>query len=272
MKKILSVLMAILMVATMALSFSSCSKKTDYEKISEKGYFVCGITVYKPMNYFNEDGDLVGFDTEFAQAVADELGLEVKFQVIKWGSKYLELESGAIDCIWNGFTYGNESDGTSRTEYVDFSYAYLNNSQCIVTKKDSGITTQADFAGKKGVAEGGSAGEAVAKELSDKFTAVDAQTSALMELVSGTADFAVIDVLMANAYVGKEDYANLEINKAYEPEAEVYAIGFRKGSDFTAKVNGAIAKLSADGTLDRIAEKYVSDGLSKDAVIPNIGQ
>ncbi len=272
MKKILSLVLAIVMVASMAISFTSCKKDSDWEKVEEKGYFVCGITVYKPMNYFDDDGNLVGFDTEFAQAVAEELGVEVKFQVINWGSKYLELESGSIDAIWNGFTYGNEADGTSRTEYVDFSYAYLNNSQCIVTAKNSGIATQADFAGKRGVAEGGSAGEAVAKELSTQYTAVAAQTNALMEVLSGTADFAVIDVLMANAYVGKEDYANLEINTAYEPEGEVYAIGFRKGSDLTAKVNEAIAKLSAEGKLNEIAEKYAADGLSKDAVIPNIGK
>lgn len=274
MKKILSLVLAIVMVVSMALSFSSCKKdeSSDWETVQEKGYFVCGITVYKPMNYFDENDSLVGFDTDFAQAVAKELGVEVKFQIINWGSKYLELESGSIDAIWNGFTYGNESDGTSRTEYVDFSYAYLNNSQCIVTAKNSGIATKADFAGKKGVAEGGSAGEAVAKELSTQYTAVAAQTNALMEVLSGTADFAVIDVLMANAYVGKGDYANLEINTAYEPEGEVYAIGFRKGSDLTAKVNEAIKKLSADGTLTAIAQKYTADGLSADAVIPNIGQ
>ena len=274
MKKVLSVLLAVLMICSCIAVLASCKKKddtvTDSQQIKNKGYFVCGITVYNPMNYFNEDDELVGFDTEFAEAVAKELGLSAKFQVINWSSKYNELNSGAIDCIWNGFTFGNEDDGVSRTQYVDFSYSYLNNSQCVVTRAaDAAIyTSAAAFAGKKGAAEGGSAGESVAQELSDNYTAVAAQANALTELKAGTVDFIVIDVLMANALVGKGDYADLAVNTAVEPEAEVFAIGFRKGSDFTAQVNEAIKKLSSDGTLATIAAKY---GLSG-ALIANIGQ
>ena len=88
-----------------------------------------------------------------------------------------------------------------------------------------------------------------------------------MELVAGNADFAVIDYQMANAMVGKGDYKDLSINKAVEPESEVYAIGCRKGSDLTAKINEAIKKLSENGTLAELAEKY---GLTND-LIADIG-
>ena len=275
MKRIFSLLLAVVMVVGCMLAFSSCGR-SDAAAIEEKGYFVCGITYYAPMNYFEND-ELVGFDTEFAMAVAAELGLEAKFQLIQWGSKYNELNSGAIDLIWNGFTYGDETldDGTSvpRSDYVDFTHAYLNNTQCVVMKASdlAGIDSLDDLAGMIGAAEAGSSGEGVVKGIEGAtVTPTAAQTNALMEVKGGQAKFAVIDLLMAESMVGKEgtDYADLAIVTAIELDAEVYAIGLRKGSDFTAKVNAAIEKLSEDGTLAEIAAKYELDN----ALIPNIGK
>lgn len=270
MKKLLTLALCTLLVAAAALSLASCGE-TDYEAIKKKGAFTCGITIYEPMNYYDEASDeLVGFDTEFAKAVAAELGLDVKFEVIDWSSKYTELNSGAIDAIWNGFTRGNEDDGTSRADYVDFSCDYLNNTQCVVMRAADVASYGAlsDFADLKGAAEAGSAGESVAKEASENYTPVSSQAKALMELKAGTVDFVVVDVNMANSLVGKGDYADLRQNTAITCEPEVYAIGFRRGSDFTAKVNAAIVKLSEDGTLAAIAAKY---GLSN-ALIENIGK
>lgn len=274
MKRIITLALALVLALTSVIGFSSCNaEKSDWETVKENGYFVCGITLYEPMNYFDADGNLTGFDTEFAEAVAEYLGVEAKFQVIKWPNKYLELNSGAIDLIWNGFTYGMEKDGVSRTEYVDFTYSYLENRQCIITKADAleSLNTKEAFANKKGVAEGGSSGEGVAVELSgsaDNVTLFDSQAAALMEVVSGNAEFAVIDYQMAKAMVGQGDYTALSINNAYEPESEVYAIGCRKGSDLTAKINEAIKALSEDGTLAALAEKY---GLTND-LIADIGK
>ncbi len=271
MKRILTLILALILTVSSVLMFSSCEKSSDWAKIEKKGYFICGITVYEPMNYFNADGDLIGFDTEFAEAVAKKLGLEAKFQVIKWPQKYVELDSGTIDLIWNGFTFGEEKDGISRTEYVDFTYSYLENRQCLVTKASrlEELSTKDSFKGLKAAAEGGSSGESVALELTGKenVTAFDAQSAALMEVLSGTADFAVIDYQMARAMVGQGDYADLAINDAVQPESEVYAIGCRKGSDLTAKINEAIKALSEDGTLKALAEKY---DLEND-LIQNIG-
>ena len=268
MKKILALLLAVVMIFGCTFALASCDK-SDATAIEEKGYFVCGITYYAPMNYFEGD-ELVGFDTEFAMAVAEELGLEVKFQLINWGSKYNELNGYVIDLIWNGFTYGDE-DGVPRSNYVDFTHAYLNNSQCIVVPADKldDYATIADFAGKTGAAEAGSSGAGAVSDIDGAtLVGVSAQTSALMEVKGGTADFAIIDVLMAESMVGKNDYADLAIVTAVELEPEVYAIGLRKGSDFTAKVNAAIEKLSENGKLAEIAAKY---DLSN-ALIPNIGK
>lgn len=272
MKRILTHVLTFILVFSMVAGFTSCGDQSDWAAIEEQGYFTCGITVYSPMNYFDEDGNLIGFDTEFATAVAEKLGLEAKFQIISWPNKYMELNSGAIDLIWNGFTYGMESDGVSRTEYVDFTYSYLENRQCLVTKADrvEELNSAEALAGKKAVAEGGSSGEGVAIELAgseDNVTTFTSQASALMELTAGNADFAVIDYQMAKAMVGQGDYTDLAINNAVEPEPEVYAIGCRKGSDLTAKINEAIIALSEDGTLAELAEKY---GLTND-LIADIG-
>lgn len=260
MKRFVTLLLALTMLLVSVMSFSACGKQDDWKIVEERGYFYCGITVYAPMNYFDDDGNLIGFDTEFAKAVADYLGVEAKFQVIDWPSKYAEMESGAIDLIWNGFTYGEEKDGVSRTEYVDFTYAYLENRQCLVTKADrvDELNSADALKGKNAVAEGGSSGEALAVTLTDKdkVTSFDSQAAALMEVKAGNADFAIIDYQMANAMVGQGDYVDLAINGAINPESEVYAIGCRKGSTLTEKINEAIVALYENGTLAKIAEKY----------------
>lgn len=269
MKRILTLVLTACLLLAATLSFASCGND-DWKQIQKKGYFTCGITIYEPMNYLNEDGDLIGFDTDFANAVAKELGVEAKFQIISWPAKYTELNSGSIDAIWNGFTRGNESDGTSRADYVDFSYDYLNNSQCVVMKASAvgSYTTLSSLAGLRGMAEAGSAGEAVAKEASENYTAAASQTDALLNLKSGAVDFVVVDVLLANSLVGTGSYTDLSKSTAIELEPEVYAIGFRRGSSFTAQVNAAIKKLSENGTLAEIAAKY---DLSN-ALIENIGK
>ncbi len=273
MKRFIKLTIVFTLALCMLAGITACGKtESDWAAIEEDGYFTCGITVYAPMNYFDEESNLVGFDTEFATAVAEVLGVEAKFQVISWPNKYMELNSGAIDLIWNGFTYGNESDGVSRTEYVDFTYSYLENRQCLVTKADrvDELNSADALAGKQGVAEGGSSGEGVAVELAGdekNVTTFTSQAAALMELSAGNADFAVIDYQMAKAMVGNGDYADLAINDAVQPEAEVYAIGCRKGSDLTAKINEAIKTLSENGKLAELAEKY---GLTND-LIANIG-
>ncbi len=113
MKKIIE----ILMVLCMLFAFAGCGDEKT---------IVVGYTIYEPMNYKDADGELVGFDTELAEEVFDNLGYEVTFQEIVWESKYTDLNSGTIDCIWNGFTCNTaDDDGVQRAEKVDFSYNYM---------------------------------------------------------------------------------------------------------------------------------------------------
>ena len=258
MKKILIALVAVLIIVTASVSLVACNNsKSDYEYIKNKGTLVCGITLYEPMNYADDEGEMTGFDTEFAQAVCEKLGIEAKFQVIKWSSKETELNSKYIDCIWNGFTVTEE-----RKQNIDFSQSYLSNKQCVVTKADAvaTYTSASACAGKRAAAEQGSAGETAANELTTTVTSVAAQMTALTEVKSGNVDFAVVDIVLANQIVGSGDFANLAIATGIDLAGEEYAIGFRKGSDMVEKVNAAIKELIESGKLEEIATKYGLQG------------
>ena len=185
--------------------------------------------------------------------MAQKLGVEAQFIEIDWDNKFFELDSKAIDCIWNGMTITEE---VKRNTSV--SDPYVKNAQVVVMPKDTaaGYDAVELLQGLNFAVEAGSAGEAAVKEMTGvTCTAVQSQASALMETAAGTADACVIDITMANAMTGPgTGYENLVI--AMELSSEEYGIGFRKDSDLTAKVNGIMKDLMADGTLDALAAKY----------------
>jgi polar amino acid transport system substrate-binding protein len=249
MKKIL----ALFLVAIMAMGlFASCDMKDT---------IVVAYTVYKPMNYENDNGEFVGFDTDLAKAVLeDKLGYNIIFKEIDWNQRYLELEAGTIDCIWNGFTANTaDPDGVMRSEKVDFSYNYMLNKQVIVTTEAIAATVTGfdSLAGKVGGVEEGSAGDTHLGNLTGSVKkSFGSQLDALRDLVLGTVDFVVLDEQLATAYVGNGDFQNLVIVEALSSDVEYYAIGFKKGSELTAKVNAALEELAAEGKIDEIAQRY----------------
>ena len=257
MKKFIAMILAVLM---MAACLAACQSSNEGAQATEqkKPTVVVGYTIYEPMNYLDENNTLVGYDTDLAKAVFEKLGYEVIFQEIDWSSKYTDLNSGAIDCVWNGFTCNTaDDDGIARADKVDFSYNYMENRQVIIAKADSGITTAADLNGKLAAVESGSAGETYAKTFEGVTTkGFLKQTDCLMEVNAGTADFAVLDAQLAKSYAGKGDYAEIAIVEDLSSEVEYYAIGFKKDSELTAKVNAQLEALAADGTIATLAEKY----------------
>jgi len=257
MKKYIALLLALVLCLA---CFAGCKKKAE-----EQRTVVVGYTLYEPMNYNDANGKLVGFDTELAEAVFAKLGYKVVFKLIEWDNKYTDLNSGTIDCIWNGFTCNTaDKDGVARADKVDFSYNYMENRQVIVAKKDSGIAAAADLNGKIGAAEGGSAGETYGKTFEGAtIKPFTAQTDCLFEINAQTAQFAVVDAQLAKSYCGKGNYADLEIIDALSSDVEYYAIGFKKGSDLTAQVNAQLEALAKDGTIATLAAKY---GVSNTAI------
>ncbi len=270
MKKLMRSVLAVMLILSMVLVMAACGvaeeKKTetaeDATATAETAAktIVIGYTDYAPMNY-TENGKLVGFDTELAEAVFAKLGYTPIFREINWDNKYSDLNAGSIDCIWNGFTANtSDADGVARATKVDFSYNYMTNEQVIVAKADfaATVTDAAGLAGKVGAVENSSAGDTY---LTTNLTGaikkgVTSQMDAMKDLALGTVDFAVLDAQLAKANIGKGDYTGLAIVEAIKSEGEYYAIGFKKGSDLTAKVNGALEALAADGTIATIAAKY----------------
>ncbi len=261
MKKVLSLVLAVLMCVC-AFTMTACSKTDpakDLETVKKNGKLVIGYTVFDPMNYTDDSGNFVGFDTELAKLVAAELGVEADFQLITWAQKYNELNSGSIDCIWNGFTCNSSDNGKARSEYVDFSTPYANNYQCIVVRSEDAatFTTTASLAGKKCAVEGGSAGEDLAKTLTDadNIVTMTAQIDAFTELAADKVDFIVVDVLLANRKCGQGNFSGL--TKTIEDASlEKYAIAFRKDSTLTAEVNTILTKLMKNGKIEELSAKY----------------
>lgn len=254
-KKVLAVVLCVLFVSGM---FAACSKsnnsKSDLDYVKSKGKMVIGVTLYEPMNYKDENGNWTGFDTEFAQAVCEKLGVEAEFIVIDWDNKIFELDSKKIDCAWNGMTLTDEVK-----ESMDCTKPYVKNEQVVVMKADA-VKIYTDVASLKDVtfaAESGSAGEAALKDLSldANLTSVAAQSDALMEVKSGSVQACVIDNTMANAMTG-EGTSYSELAQGISLTSEDYGVGFRKGSDLTAEVDKIIDEMKADGSLQKLADKY----------------
>lgn len=239
-------------------SSAVADKTADWGYIADKGTMTIGITYFEPMNYM-KDGKLTGFETEFAEAVCKELGVEPDFQEIEWDSKEVELNAKSIDCIWNGLTITKE-----REQNMDISMPYMANKQVMVVKKENAkkYSTAEGVKDAKVIAEAGSAGEEVAQKddffKGAKYTAADSQAKALMEVLSGTSDIAIIDYVMSiGTLTSGSDYAGLQMIEEKEFSPEQYGIAFRKNSPETIKkVNAAIQAVADNGTLEKIAKKY----------------
>ena len=263
-KSIIAIILVLAVIVSCVAVFAGCSKTP------EKSVTV-GITNAAPMNYKDASGNWIGFDTELTLKVFKELGYEVMFKEIKWANKYVELEAGTIDCIWNGFT-ANSSDeingvATERKDIVNMSVNYMINEQCVVRSKNVTFVDETSFAGKTIAFENGSSGDAGVGYIEEDYPDInfnkkgmESQSEALREVNSGTADFAVVDKSIAeNAVTG---YANLVIVSADEFDyfgLEYYAIGFRKddaGAALRDQVNDLLKKYYESGYMKDLAEKY----------------
>ncbi len=268
-KRILSLLLAAVLLCSVGAAFAGCSSSdagsgddtnasdsansnSDLAYIQDKGTLVVAVTKFEPMNYQNEDGTWTGFDTEFAQAVAEKLGVKAEFVVIDWDNNLSELQSKSVDCLWNGMTI------TDRIKKgADVTNAYVKNAQVVVMNNDvvNNYNSLDEMSDLSFAAEAGSAGAGVLDDAGIAYTALAAQSDCLMEVQSGASDACVIDLTMANNMTG-EGTSYADLGYKVELNEEEYGIAFRKGSDMVEKVNEIMAEMMQDGTLDDLAEKY----------------
>ncbi len=268
MKKVLSLLLTVLFCAGSLGLMAGCDNTTsDFERIQANGKMVVGVTLYEPMDYQDENGEWIGFDADLAKMMAQEWGVTAEFTIIRWNNKVAELNSRNIDVIWNGMTADEELG-----RQIDFSVSYAENMQVAVIQSSNASTIyDVDTVKAAQIAvERGSAGDTVATETlnAGSLNRVDSQLNALLEVEAGTSDVALIDYTMAYSVVGKGDFSNLMIvdTDAVSFEREVFAVGIRKGSDLTARINALFKEYYADGTLASLAEKYQGVALNDDAL------
>lgn len=236
------------------------AERTD--ETSEGGTFTVGFDQdFPPMGFVGEDGEYTGFDLELAQETAKRLGLTYVAQPIAWDAKNMELESGNIDCIWNGFTM------TGREDEYTWSEPYMENSQVVVVMEDSGIETLEDLAGKIVEVQADSSAEAALKEMPDLTstfgtlqTTPDYNT-AFMDLEMGSVDAIAMDVIVAGYQMQEREgsFKILEESLA----SEEYAIGFKKGNtELCEKVQQTLEEMAADGTMAEISEKWFGEDIT----------
>lgn len=277
-KKVLSVILAGVMAAAMAGCGNGDSQATSGKSTSvssgssadttsaagtgvEDGVFTVGFDAeYPPYGYMDENGEYTGFDLELAQAVCDLEGWELEKKPINWDSKDMELNSGSIDCIWNGFTMnGREDDYT-------FSVPYVDNSQVIVVAEGSGIESLSDLAGKVVGVQAASAAldllqseeEGGQKALADTFGSLNEfadYNTAFTELQAGALDALAIDIGVAKYQLNSRGEGFQMLDETLNTEQ--YAIGFKLGNqELCDIVNADLKKLAEDGTVNTLAEKY----------------
>lgn len=280
-KRLLSAVMASAMVLSLAACGGAKTETTAAETTAEKkeetttadmtaaetaeaagGTLIVGFDQdFPPMGFVGDNGEYTGFDLDLAKEVASRLGLEYKAQPVAWDSKDMELESGNIDCIWNGFTItGREDDYTWTTPYMA-------NKQVFVVANDSDIKSQADLAGKVVEVQADSSAEAALKENQDLantfgqlLTTPDYNT-AFMDLEQGAVDAVAMDVIVAG-YQIKQRNADFKILDDSLSEEE-YGIGFKKGNtELRDKVQGALEEMAADGTLAKISDEWFGEDVT----------
>lgn len=227
-------------------------------KTTDGGTLIVGFDQdFPPMGFVGDDGEYTGFDLELAQEVAKRLGLEYKAQPIAWDSKDMELESGNIDCIWNGFTMTGREDDYTWTE------PYMANQQVFVVANDSDINSQADLAGKIVEVQADSSAEAALKEapeltatFKELLTTADYNT-AFMDLEQGAVDAIAMDVIVAGYQIQQRN-ADFKILDDSLSEEE-YGVGFKKGNaELRDKVQSTLEEMAEDGTLQEVSEKWFS--------------
>ncbi|MDD2189559.1 MAG: amino acid ABC transporter substrate-binding protein [Eubacteriales bacterium] len=235
---------------------------TSLTDLQERGTIVVGIDdQFPPMGFVGEDGELTGFDVELSKLVAEKLGVEAKIQPIDWSAKEMELNSGNIDVIWNGYTIT-----AARTEQVEFTKPYLNNEQVLVVANDSPYQTKADLIGKTVGAQVESAGLDALKadtELADNLADIpeyDDYLMALLDLGTDRLDAVAIDKILIGYTMSQnpDKYRILDESLA----DEYYGIGCAEGAvALREAIDIALDELFEDGSIEALSIEWFGENI-----------
>ena len=270
MKKISLAVFAMMMVAMLAV-FAGCSSSSDtnsgtadsgtaqdnsLQNVLDKGTLVLGLDdSFPPMGFRDENNNIVGFDIDVATEVANRMGVELKLQPLEWSTKEMELNTGSVDCLWNGLSIDDE-----RKQAMDLSEPYMTNRMVLVVLNDSEYTDQASLAGKTIGVQNGSTAEKIleesdfAKTIGNTIGFKD-NVTAFMELETKGIDAIFMDEVVANYAITSQnkDFKVLEDGLTEEE----YAVGFKKGNTaLKNEVQKYIDEMKADGTMTQISEKW----------------
>lgn len=258
-KRLVSVVVSL--IASLVL-FAGCAKEkpagdVSLQKVLEKKTLVLGLDdAFPPMGFRNENNEIVGFDIDVAREVCKRLSVELVPQPIDWNAKEQELNTGKIDCIWNGFTIT-----PARQEQLDFTEPYVGNAQVLVVRADVPIAKLSELAGKQvGLQAGSSAADALEAAVEFKATLAKVvefkdNLTALMDLDARGVDAVVMDLLVANDNIARSGKAYRILEERLAPEE--YGVGFRKG-DRTLRdaVQAQLSAMAKDGSLAEIATRW----------------
>ncbi|MED4054460.1 amino acid ABC transporter substrate-binding protein [Niallia taxi] len=254
MKRLLTM---ILLVAAVFSIVAGCSKSSS----KEDDTLVIGIDdKFAPMGFRDENNEIVGFDIDYAKAAAEKMDMKVEFQPIDWETKESELSSGRIDLIWNGYTITDE-----RKKKVLFTKPYLKNAQVVVTLADSKVTKLDDLEGKVvGLQSLSSAADALdADPIKSKIKTVTEfsdNVSALNDLKNGRLNAVVIDEIVIDYYMTKEEGSFKILDESLAPEE--YGVGVKKGNEeLLEKLQKALDEMNEDGTAAEISDKWFGDDI-----------
>lgn len=268
MKKIITFFAAVL-IAAAALSFTGCKKKADkapvnaVEALKARGVFVLGLDdSFPPLGFRDDNNEIVGYDIDLAKEVAKRMGVAFKAQPIDWDAKEMELKTGKIDCIWNGFTITEE-----RKQALSFTFPYLNNEQVLVVRKNGSVKSYDDLSGRVvGYQSGSSAQEAIDGNSPFKYyigdlVAFKENITALNDLKVGGVDAVAMDSVVANYSITMTGEPFAVLDKALANEE--YGIGFRKEEpELRDEVERILLEMAADGTVAKISTKWFGKDIS----------
>ena len=260
MKKLFTVALILMMLVC---GFAH-AEDNSVQAILDKGTFILGLDdSFPPMGFRDENNDIVGFDIDVAKAVAAKLGVEFVAQPIAWDAKELELNSGNIDCIWNGMSITPEREAS-----MAMTWPYLNNQMVFYVKADSGIDTLEALAGKTVAVQNGSYAEELLNgdyadlaATMDSVIGYDEYLTALMDLQQGGCDAVLVDLVVGEYKVTGMGATDLKAAIALADDN--YGIGFRKEDvALRDKVQEILMELKADGTLAEICKNWFTEDIT----------